>query len=151
WRGRLNFAGTRSFRTQEQRSPDSRIGEMRLLMPHFGFAVCRRNAHRRAMDSASEPQDDFLWKEYSTVFRDFDDLTLARWMAQTLGQLSGRAWRMSHALVAALRLAAAVGHEREIWFKRLATLPHAFVEAPCCRAPLLPLWSRDILDTGLIC
>src|SRR5204862_7714080 len=38
-----------------------------------------------------------------------------------------------------------------IWFKRLATLPPAFLEAPCCRAPLLPLWSRDIVDAGLIC
>jgi len=33
---------------------------------------------------------DQLWKEYSLVFHDFDDLTLARWLAQTLGQLEGR-------------------------------------------------------------
>jgi len=34
---------------------------------------------------------DLLWKEYSLGFRDFDDLTLARWLAQTLGQLKGSA------------------------------------------------------------
>ena len=105
----------------------------------------------RHMDSSSEAQDDFLWKEYSSVFRDFDDLTLARWIAQTLGQLSGRAWRLSHPLVASLRLAAAVGHDRQIWFKRLATPPPTYQESPCCRAPLLPLWTRDVLDAGLIC
>src|SRR5256885_2151305 len=103
------------------------------------------------MGNISESGEDFLWKEYSAVFRDFDDLTLARWMAQTLGQLAGRAWRMSHPLVSALRLAAVVGQERQIWFKRMATPPPAYQEAPCCRAPLLPLLTRDILDTGLVC
>ena len=38
---------------------------------------------------------DRLWKEYSEVFADFDDLTLARWLAQTLAQLKGRALRFS--------------------------------------------------------
>ena len=41
----------------------------------------------------SESPTDRLWKEYSLAFRDFDDLTLARWLAQTLGQLQGRVWR----------------------------------------------------------
>jgi hypothetical protein len=103
------------------------------------------------MDNLSEPADDRLWKEYSAVFRDFDDLTLARWMAQTLGQLAGRAWRLSHPLVAAYRLAAQVGHQRQIWFKRMATAPAAYQESACCRSPLLPLFTRDIVDMGLIC
>lgn len=94
---------------------------------------------------------DQLWKEYSLIFREFDDLTLARWLAQTLGQLEGKAWRGSHPLLAAYRLAAQVGYERQIWFKRLATAPPAYLESPCCRAPMLPLLTRDVRETGLIC
>jgi uncharacterized protein YbaR (Trm112 family) len=48
-------------------------------------------------------------------------------------------------------LAAHVGDERQIWLKRLATGPHAYQEAPCCRAPLLPYVTRDVLEAGLIC
>ncbi|MHC1766001.1 MAG: hypothetical protein AB9869_17160 [Verrucomicrobiia bacterium] len=94
---------------------------------------------------------ELLWAEYSGVFRDFDDLTLARWMAQTLGQLQGRVWRFSHPLVGAYRLAAQVAHDRQVWLKRLATPPSAYVEAPCCRAPLLPLFTRDVVESGLLC
>src|SRR5207248_2059142 len=94
---------------------------------------------------------DKLWNEYSDIFREFDDLTLARWLAQTLGQLEGRIWRLSHPLLAAYRLAAQVGHERGIWLKRLTAVPHGYVEAPCCGAPLLPLFTRDIVDAGLGC
>lgn len=103
------------------------------------------------MPNYSDSPLDALWQEYGRVFRDFDDLTLARWMAQTLGQLEGRAWRLSHPLVGAYRLAAQVGHDRQIWLKRLATPPPAYAEAPCCRAPLLPLLTRDVLDSGLSC
>jgi hypothetical protein len=94
---------------------------------------------------------DRLWKGYAEVFRDFDDLTLARWMAQTLGQLKGRAWRLSHPLVGAYRLAAEIGFDRGLWLKRLATFPPEYLEAPCCRAPLLPLFTRDVLESGLVC
>jgi hypothetical protein len=94
---------------------------------------------------------DRLWKEYAEVFRGFDDLTLARWMAQTLGQLEGRVWRLSHPLLGAYRLAAQIGHQRQIWLKRLATPPAAYLQAPCCRAPLLPLLTRDVVESGLIC
>src|SRR6185369_9966065 len=94
---------------------------------------------------------DKLWQEYSRVFHHFDDLTLARWLAQTLGQLEGKAWRLSHPLLGAYRLAAQVAHERQIWFKRLATPPAAYSESPCCRAPTLPLLTRDVRDAGLIC
>jgi hypothetical protein len=94
---------------------------------------------------------DPLWKEYSLVFEKFDDLTLARWLAQTLGQLEGRVWRFSHPLIGAYRLAAEVADSRQVWLKRLATVPASFSEAPCCRAPVLPLFSRDVLQRGLIC
>jgi hypothetical protein len=94
---------------------------------------------------------DLLWKEYGLAFRDFDDLTLARWLAQTLGQLEGKVWRLSHPLLGAYRLAAQLGHDRQVWFKRLATPPAAYAESPCCRAPLLPLLTRDVRDAGLIC
>ncbi|MBM3882736.1 MAG: hypothetical protein FJ387_23940 [Verrucomicrobia bacterium] len=103
------------------------------------------------MPHESEHPADALWAEYSVVFRDFDDLTLARWMAQTLGQLQGRAWRLSHPLVGSYRLAAQTAHDRQIWLKRLATSPAAYAEAPCCRAPLLPLLSRDVAESGLVC
>src|SRR5436853_3705397 len=103
------------------------------------------------MASMSESPLDRLWKEYSAVFREFDDLTLARWLAQTLGQLEGKSWRLSHPLLGAYRLAAQVGHERQIWFKRIATPPAAYAESPCCRAPTLPLLTRDVKDAGLMC
>ena len=103
------------------------------------------------MASMSESPLDRLWREYSEVFREFDDLTLARWLAQTLGQLEGRAWRLSHPLLGAYRLGAQLAHDRQIWHKRLATTPPRYAEAPCCRAPLLPLFTRDVLDAGLIC
>jgi hypothetical protein len=94
---------------------------------------------------------DRLWKSYTELFRDFDDLTLARWMAQTLGQLKGRAWRLSHPLVGAYRLAAEISAERGVWLKRLVSMPSGYVEAPCCRAPLLPLFTRDVTESGLVC
>jgi hypothetical protein len=103
------------------------------------------------MGSHSESPMDRLWKEYSAVFHDFDDLTLSRWMSQTLGQLSGRAWRLSHPLLGAYRLASQLGNDRQIWFKRMATAPPAYQEASCCRAPLLPVFTRDVLETGLTC
>jgi hypothetical protein len=103
------------------------------------------------MSSYSESPLDRLWKEYATVFRDFDDMTLARWLAQTLGQVEGRVWRLSHPLLGAYRLAAQLAHDRQVWLKRMATPPAAYVEAECCRAPLLPLFTRDVLESGLIC
>ena len=104
-----------------------------------------------AMAANADSPLDQLWKEYGLVFRDFDDLTLARWMAQTLGQFEGKTWRFSHPLLGAYRLAAQLGHDRQIWFKRLATPPAAYGESACCRAPMLPLLTRDVQDTGLIC
>jgi hypothetical protein len=85
------------------------------------------------------------------AFRDFDDMTLARWLAQTLGQLEGKAWRISHPLLSAYRLGAQLGQEKHIWLKRLAHPPPAYTESPCCRAPILPLLTRDVRETGLVC
>jgi hypothetical protein len=103
------------------------------------------------MANYPESPTDRLWNEYSLVFREADDLTLARWMAQTLGQLSGRVWRLSHPLVGTYRLACRWGHDRQVWLKRLVTAPAAYPEASCCRAPLLPLLTRDAIESGLIC
>ncbi len=103
------------------------------------------------MASNADSPLDLLWKEYSIVFRDLDDLSLARWLAQTLGQLEGKAWRLSHPLLGAYRLAAQLAHERQIWFKRLANPPSKYIESPCCRAPMLPMLTRDVRDAGLIC
>jgi len=103
------------------------------------------------MTHESQSPLDRLWQEYSRVFQDFDDVTLARWMAQTLGQLEGRVWRLSHPLLGAYRLAAQVGHDRQIWLKRLVNPPSAYLEGPCCRAPLLPLLTRDVVESGLVC
>jgi hypothetical protein len=99
----------------------------------------------------ADASPDRLWAEYSSVFEGFDDTTLARWLAQTLGQLGGRVWRFSHPLIGAYRLAAEVGHRRQIWLMRLAAVPANFSTAPCCRAPVLPLLSRDIVQSGLVC
>lgn len=103
------------------------------------------------MPDANDSPVDRLWQEYGQSFRDFDDLSLARWCSQTLGQLRGRAWRLSHPLVGAYRLAAQLGHDRQIWLKRLVSLPAGYSEAPCCQAPLLPLFTREILECGLLC
>ena len=94
---------------------------------------------------------DKLWHEYAEVFKEFDDLKLARWMAQTLGQLEGRAWRLSHPLLGAYRLAAQIANERGFAVQRLATFPAAYTEAECCRAPLIPLLTRDVKESGLGC
>ena len=103
------------------------------------------------MSSDTESPMDRLWREYSRLFHEFDDLTLARWMAQTLGQIEGRAWRLSHPLLGAYRLAAQVGHDRQIWFKRLVSVPSSYAVAECCRAPLPPLFTRDVVESGLVC
>ena len=102
---------------------------------------------------ANDPESplDQLWQEYSLVFRDFDDQTLARWLSQTLSQLEGRAWRLSHPLLGAYRLGAQWAHDRQVWLKRLIKPPAAYPESSCCRAPLLPLLTRDVQESGMIC
>jgi uncharacterized protein YbaR (Trm112 family) len=102
---------------------------------------------------AFEPEAplDALWRQYGSVFREWDDLTLGRWLAQTLGQLEGRAWRLSHPLVGSYRLAAQVANEKQIWHQRVVNIPAGYTESPCCRAPFLPLVTRDVHTEGLIC
>jgi len=111
----------------------------------------RRPRHPVTMAMEPESPLNSLWQEYGRAFQSWDDLTLGRWLAQTLGQLEGRAWRLSHPLVGAYRLGAQVAHDRQVWFKRLATPPAAYAESPCCRAPFLPLLTRDVRSEGLIC
>src|SRR5258707_12401584 len=100
-----------------------------------------------AFEPESSSPLDSLYKEYACAFQDWDDLTLARWLAQTLGQLEGRAWRLSHPLVGAYRLGAQIAHEKQIWFKRLVTPPPASAEAPGCRAPFVPPLPRDLPES----
>jgi hypothetical protein len=102
-------------------------------------------------DRPEDNEAEKLSREYGKVFKDWDDITLARWMAQTLGQFEGRVWRFSHPLIQSYKLAAMHGHDRGTWLKRLANAPAAYPESPCCRAPLLPLVTRDVTDAGLIC
>ena len=94
---------------------------------------------------------DRLWAEYSEVFKDLDDLTLGRWLSQTLGQLRGKVWRLSHPLIGTYRLATQVATDRDIWQKRVTAIPHGYHATDCCASPILPLFSRDITETGLIC
>ena len=92
-----------------------------------------------------------LWEEYRHSLQSHDDLGLARWNAQTLGQLRGRAWRLSHPLIGLNRLLAQEIHQRSIRPGRLATIPAEYSIASCCGAPLVPLVTREILRSGLIC
>lgn len=92
-----------------------------------------------------------LMTEYSALFRDFDDQTLARWLSQTLSQFEGKVLRLSHPLVGAYRIASQVAADRQIGLNRLAAFPPAFPEAPCCRTPALHLFTREVLETGLVC
>ncbi|HEY2082592.1 MAG TPA: hypothetical protein VGI88_07380, partial [Verrucomicrobiae bacterium] len=131
-----------------RKSPEDKGELWEFLLPRQTRPLAQ---HSGAMATESDSPFDQLLKEYSLVFREFDDLTLARWLAQTLGQLQGKVWRSTHPLLGAYRLGAQVGHERQIWFKRLATPPQAYLESPCCRAPTLPLLTRDVRETGLIC
>lgn len=103
------------------------------------------------MEERADNEFDKLTKEYGEVFKSWDDLTLGRWMSQTLGQFEGRIWRYSHPLMRSYQLAAMQAHESGTWLKRLVKIPANYGEAECCRAPLLPLVTRDFPKSGLIC
>jgi len=92
-----------------------------------------------------------LWEEYRKPINTYDDPALARWISQTLGQLNGQAWRLSHPLVGLHRLLATTAHRRSLRVARLAQLPAGFPTCPHCDSPLLPLITRDVLDDGLVC
>lgn len=102
-------------------------------------------------EKMSENDVERLWEEYSKPLEEFDDLTLARWLCQLLSQVRGKSWRFSHPLVATARMVARIAHKRQIWLKRMAEPPAPYFVAECCRAPLVPLVTRDIRKTGLIC
>ncbi|HAV63145.1 MAG TPA: hypothetical protein DCY13_12365 [Verrucomicrobiales bacterium] len=102
------------------------------------------------MTSPNHPADR-LWSQYGVLFQRFDDLSLARWLVQTLGHLNGGLWPYSHPLVGAYKLAAQGANQRQIWLKRLVDIPNPFGGAECCRSPLLPLVTRDVAESGLIC
>ncbi|NJK91765.1 MAG: hypothetical protein HC904_08045 [Blastochloris sp.] len=102
--------------------------------------------------SDHEPQRlEKLWAEYGSFLDSWDDLTLARWMAQTLSQLNGRIWRQSHPLIGSYRLAAVAAHQRGLKLYRVASIPHDYTQAECCGAPLLPFITRDVVEDGVIC
>ena len=101
--------------------------------------------------SVFESNPDRLWREYRRVFEQWDNLTLGRWVAQTLCQFRGQIWRTSHPLLGVYRLASQVANNREMWQKRLINIPNEYRSSQCCVAPLLPQFNRDILETGLIC
>lgn len=94
---------------------------------------------------------DLLWKDYARLFERFDDYSLARWLVQTLGHFNGELWRYSHPLVGAYKLAAQIANQRQLWLKRLVEIPAPYSVASCCRSPLFPLATRDIVESGLIC
>jgi len=79
--------------------------------------------------------------------RGFDDLTLARWLSQTLAQLKAGSCALPSP-GRGYRLAADQAYHRQIWLKGLVAAPAGFTESPCCRAPGLPLFSRDVLEAG---
>ncbi|MGC8885947.1 MAG: hypothetical protein ACP5MG_02165 [Verrucomicrobiia bacterium] len=92
-----------------------------------------------------------LFQEYESVFKSFDDLSLARWLAQSAGHLAGGCWRISHPFIVTYKLAAVVAYDRQIWHKRLVNLPIGFTESPCCSAPFMPVLTRDVIECGLLC
>ncbi len=103
------------------------------------------------MADSEDERLEGLWEEYRRPFDVFDDAALARWMAQTLGQINGRVWRLSHPLIGIYRIGALTARRRGLRIWKLAQVPLPYTEAPCCGAPLLPLVTRDILDHGLLC
>ncbi len=94
---------------------------------------------------------DRLWEEYRLIFDGFDDPSLARFMAQLLGQINGGIWRASHPICGLLRLAAHTCHQRGLRVGRHARVPEGYEAAACCGAPVLPLFTRDVLERGFIC
>lgn len=103
------------------------------------------------MSDEDTMQLERLWDEYGQFLNSWDDLTLSRWISQTLGQIEGHVWRASHPLVGVFRLAAVAAHRRGIPLRRHARIPDAYQVSECCGMPLLPLVTRDVLENGLIC
>lgn len=92
-----------------------------------------------------------LWQEHARALRSWDDLLLARWLNQTLGQLVDRCWRASHPLVVAYRLGATVAHQRDLWNRKPIPMNSQFLSAACCGAPTIPFVSFEICTHGIYC
>lgn len=103
------------------------------------------------MPDSGDSSIDNLWREYARIFHDWDDLTIARWMAQTLGQFESRSWRLSHPLMGSYRLACQIAQDRGLKLNRLVTVPVAYGVVECCGQPILPLLTRDVVESGLVC
>ena len=104
-----------------------------------------------AFASGNSPLDS-LWTEYGRAFAAIG--TTSRWRAGSRRRsASSKAARGGCRIRSSARIgsAAQVAHDRQIWHKRLATPPAAYTESPCCRAPFLPLLTRDVRESGLIC
>jgi hypothetical protein len=99
-----------------------------------------------------EKGSDFdIWGEHLQAFKTWDDLGLARWLNQTLGQLHDHCWRASHPLVMVYRLAAAIAYQRDLWNRRIFPMNEKFSEAACCGSPAIPFVSFEIATHGIYC
>lgn len=94
---------------------------------------------------------DRLWEDYRLFFDGFDDPTLARYLAQLLGQIHGGIWRASHPMTGLLRLGAHTCHQRGLRIGRHARVPEGYGAAACCGAPTVPLITRDVIERGFVC
>ena len=99
-----------------------------------------------------EKEGDFvLWEEHTRALRSWDDLSLVRWLNQTLGQLYERCWRASHPLVIVYRLGATVAHQRDLWNRRTFSFHHHYQRTSCCGAPVIPFISFEVCSHGIYC
>ncbi len=92
-----------------------------------------------------------LWQEHTRALKSWDDLSLTRWLNQTLGQLHERCWRASHPFVVAYRLGATVAHQRDLWNRRSFSFNPNYPSAACCGAPAIPFISFEVCTHGIYC
>ncbi len=113
-------------------------------MPHF-------QKETTPLLSLDKEEGFDLWQEHTRAIKSWDDLSLARWLNQTLGQLYERCWRASHPLVVAYRLGATVAHQRDLWNRRTFSFNPHYQVAACCGAPAIPFVSFEVCTYGLYC
>jgi len=85
------------------------------------------------------------------AMKSWDDLSLVRWLNQTLGQLYERGWRASHPLVVAYRLGSTVAHQRDLWNRRTFSFNDNYAPANCCGAPAIPFVTFEVSTHGIYC
>ena len=103
------------------------------------------------MASNADSPLDLLWKEYSINLTPSDDLSVARWLAQTLGQLEGKAWRDSRTHYWGRIVSPRRRRTTANLVQTSGESAASYIESPCCRAPMLPMLTRDVREAGLIC